>query len=143
MCLAEHDLRVRAVILLEIFKNINILIRLVNQTRSSVIKEIDSYDLQARIDAGDDILLLDIRSAGELLHGMLPNADHLPMHLIPVRMNELPTDKDVVLYCHSGARSYHACAYLGQQGFDNAINLRGGILDWARSGYQLETRKAS
>ncbi|MCG7945311.1 MAG: rhodanese-like domain-containing protein, partial [Candidatus Thiodiazotropha taylori] len=51
--------------------------------------------------------------------------------------------KDLILYCHSGARSYHACAYLAQQGFDNAVNLRGGILGWARSGYRLETRLAS
>jgi rhodanese-related sulfurtransferase len=74
---------------------------------------------------------------------MLPDAEHLPMHLIPLRINELPKDKDVILYCHSGARSYHACAYLAQQGYDNVINLRGGILGWARSGYQLITRMAS
>ncbi len=108
-----------------------------------MVKEIDSVDLQARITNGDDLVLLDIRSAGELVHGMLPDADHLPMHLIPLRISELPKDKDVVLYCHSGARSYHACAYLAQQGIDNAINLRGGILGWARSGYQLAVRKAS
>lgn len=90
-----------------------------------------------------DFLLLDIRSAGELAQGVLPDAEHIPMHLIPVRMSELPKDKDLILYCHSGARSYHACAYLAQQGFDNAVNLRGGILGWARSGYRLETRLAS
>ena len=108
-----------------------------------MIKEIDAYDLQTRINEGDDFILLDIRSAGELAQGMLPDAEHLPMHLIPLRISELPKDKDVVLYCHSGARSYHACAYLAQQGFDNVINLRGGILGWARSGYQLITRMAS
>ncbi len=108
-----------------------------------MVKEIDSADLQARIANCDDLVLLDIRSAGELMQGMLPDADHLPMHMIPLRIDELPKDKDVVLYCHSGARSYHACAYLAQQGFDNAINLQGGILGWARSGYQLAVRKAS
>lgn len=108
-----------------------------------MVKEIDSSDLQARITNGDDLVLLDIRSAGELVQGMLPDADHLPMHLIPLRINEFPKDRDVVLYCHSGARSYHACAYLAQQGFDNAINLQGGILGWARSGNQLAVRKAS
>lgn len=108
-----------------------------------MIKEIDAYDLQSRIADGDEFVLLDIRSAGELAQGVLPDADHLPMHLIPLRINELPKDKDVILYCHSGARSYHACAYLAQQGYDNVINLRGGILGWARSGYQLATRLAS
>jgi rhodanese-related sulfurtransferase len=108
-----------------------------------MIKEIDASDLEARIAASDDFMLLDIRSAGELAQGVLPNAEHMPMHLIPVRLSELPKDKDVILYCHSGARSYHACAYLEQQGFSNAINLRGGILAWARSGYRLEARLAS
>jgi rhodanese-related sulfurtransferase len=108
-----------------------------------MIKEIDAYDLQTRMAEGDDFVLLDIRSAGELAQGVLPDAEHMPMHLIPLRISELPKDKDVILYCHSGARSYHACAYLAQQGFSNAINLRGGILGWARSGYQLATRLAS
>lgn len=107
-----------------------------------MINEIDAYDLQTRIAEGDDFMLLDIRSAGELAQGMLPDAEHLPMHLIPMRLNELPRDKEIVLYCHSGARSYNACAYLAQQGFSNAVNLRGGILAWARSGYQLAARLA-
>jgi rhodanese-related sulfurtransferase len=108
-----------------------------------MIKEIDAADLESRMAKDGDFLLLDIRSAGELAQGMLPDAEHIPMHLIPVRMSELPKNKDVILYCHSGARSYHACAYLAQQGFDNAVNLRGGILGWTRSGYRLETRLAS
>jgi rhodanese-related sulfurtransferase len=108
-----------------------------------MITEIDAHDLQARLNEGDDFLLLDIRSAGEVAQGMLPDAEHLPMHLIPLKINELPKDKAIILYCHSGARSYHACAYLAQQGYDNAINLRGGILGWARSGFQLAARLAS
>ncbi|MCG7882075.1 MAG: sulfurtransferase [Candidatus Thiodiazotropha taylori] len=108
-----------------------------------MIKEIDAHDLQARINEGDDFLLLDIRSAGEIAQGILPDAEHLPMHLIPLKISDLPKDKAIILYCHSGARSYHACAYLAQQGFQNAINLRGGILGWARSGFQLAARLAS
>ncbi|MBV2126052.1 MAG: rhodanese-like domain-containing protein [Candidatus Thiodiazotropha endolucinida] len=108
-----------------------------------MIKEIDAHDLQARINEGDDYLLLDIRSAGEITQGVLPDAEHLPMHLIPLKISDLPKDKAIILYCHSGARSYHACAYLAQQGFQNAINLRGGILGWARSGFQLAARLAS
>lgn len=108
-----------------------------------MVKEIDANELQARMSRGEDLLLLDIRSAGELAQGMLPDAQHLPMHLIPVRMNELPRDREVVLYCHSGARSYHACVYLAQQGYDNVLNLSGGILGWARSGNRLTMRKAS
>jgi rhodanese-related sulfurtransferase len=108
-----------------------------------MMKEIDAHELQARLNEGDDFLLLDIRSEGEIAQGVLPDAEHLPMHLIPLKINELPKDKTIILYCHSGARSYHACAYLVQQGFHNAINLRGGILGWARSGFQLAAKLAS
>ena len=107
-----------------------------------MIKEIDATELQQRLNAGDDLLLLDIRSEAEVAHGTLPGAEFLPMHLIPLRMNEFPKDKDVVLYCRSGARSYHACAYLLQQGIDNVINLRGGIIGWAREGHEIARRAA-
>ena len=102
-----------------------------------MIKEIEANELKQRIDAGDDIELLDIRSAAEIAQGVLPNSQHVPMHLIPLRMNDFPKNKDVVLYCRSGARSYHACNYLMQQGVTNVINLRGGIIAWARSGYEI------
>jgi rhodanese-related sulfurtransferase len=102
-----------------------------------MIQEIEASELKARMDAGEALELLDIRSDAEVAQGVLPEAEHLPMHLIPLRMHDLPKDKDVVLYCRSGARSYHACAYLLQQGVRNVINLRGGIIDWARHGYEI------
>lgn len=101
------------------------------------VKEIEASELKTRIDAGEDIILVDIRSEAEVAQGILPDAEHLPMHLIPLKMNDLPKDKDVVLYCRSGARSYHACNFLGQQGVDNVINLRGGIIAWARAGHEI------
>ncbi len=102
-----------------------------------MVKEIDSRALQARMSAGDDFHLLDIRSATEVERGVLTQASHLPMHLLPLRIKEFPQDKDLVLYCHSGARSFHACAYLLRQGYHNVINLRGGILDWVRNGFSV------
>ena len=102
------------------------------------VKEIDASALKARLDAGEDIALIDIRSDAEVAQGILPDAEHLAMHLIPLRMHDLPKDKDVVLYCRSGARSYHACNFLSQQGVDNVINLHGGIIEWARLGYSID-----
>jgi len=103
----------------------------------SVVKEIESIELEKRLSEQNEFYLLDIRSEAEVVHGMLPNSAHLPMHLIPVRMNEFPKDKEIVLYCRSGARSYHACMYLMQQGFNNVINLKGGIIDWVRNRFEI------
>ncbi len=102
-----------------------------------MVKEIDSTELEGRLATGEGLFLLDIRGAEEVIRGVLPSSRHIPMHLIPLRATEFPKDKDVVLYCHSGNRSYHACRYLMQQGFDNVINLRGGIIDWARNGFEI------
>jgi rhodanese-related sulfurtransferase len=94
-------------------------------------------ELEGRLASGKEVILLDIRGAAEVERGVLPASEHLPMHLIPLKMSELPKDRDIVLYCHSGARSYNACRYLMQQGFQNVINLRGGILDWAKNGLEI------
>lgn len=115
-----------------------------------MIKEIDSETLKARhlapqatatepgnTNPNNDLLLVDIRSPEEVAQGAIPHAVHIPMHLLPLRIAELPRDRDLVLYCRSGARSYHACQYLAHQGLDNAINLRGGIIAWARHGFPV------
>lgn len=102
-----------------------------------MIAEIDSQSLKARLDAAEDLLLVDIRTPAEVVQGAIPGALALPMHLIPLRLSELPRDRDLVLYCRSGARSYQACAYLLEQGYRRSINLRGGIVAWARHGFPI------
>ncbi|WPL19151.1 putative adenylyltransferase/sulfurtransferase MoeZ [Thiorhodovibrio winogradskyi] len=102
-----------------------------------MVREIDSDSLKTRLDASDNLQLVDIRTPEEVAQGAIPRATHLPMHLLPLRQGELPRDRDLVIYCRSGARSYHACQFLMQQGFDNVINLRGGIIDWARQGFVI------
>ena len=107
-----------------------------------MVKEIDSATLQLRMAAEDAVHLIDIWTPGEIAGGVIPGTALMPMHLIPARMGELPRDGEVILYCRSGARSYHACAYLMEQGFDNVVNLRGGIIGWARGGFEVVRRLA-
>lgn len=102
-----------------------------------LVNEIEATELQSRLAAGEDILVLDIRSDAEVAQGVLPNSQHMAMHMIPLRMADLPKDRDIVLYCRSGARSYHACNFLSQQGVGNVLNLRGGIIAWARQGFEI------
>jgi rhodanese-related sulfurtransferase len=83
------------------------------------------------------ILLVDIRSESEVAQARIEGALHIPMHLLPFRLNDLDQEHPVVLYCRSGARSAQASAFLAQQGVSNVHNLLGGIMDWARSGKRL------
>lgn len=101
------------------------------------VSEIDARELKGLLDAGDAIELIDIRSDGEIALGVLPEAKHLPMHLIPLKMQDLPRDRKLIIYCRSGARSYQACAYLQQNGVNNVLNLRGGIIGWAQNGFEI------
>ncbi len=102
-----------------------------------MVREIDSLQLQQMLGSENEPVLLDIRGANELMGGMLPNSLHLPMHILPLRISEFPKDKDIVLYCRSGARSHTACSFLMQHGYNNVINLRGGIISWAQNGLEL------
>jgi len=101
------------------------------------IKELDVNALQSYLDEGKEIRLLDVRGVGEMAQGMIPNAEKLPLHTLPARLNEISADEFTVLYCRSGARSAQGVGFMAQQGFDNVYNLRGGIIAWAQNGMPL------
>jgi rhodanese-related sulfurtransferase len=78
--------------------------------------------------------LLDVREPDEWIAGHAPDAVHLPLMDIPARLEEVPRDGDVVVVCRMGGRSAQAVAYLMQNGYDNVVNLDGGMRDWAAAG---------
>jgi rhodanese-related sulfurtransferase len=100
------------------------------------IKEVDVHGLHD-LRAGNPVLLVDVRTETEVARGMIDGAVHIPLHLLPIKMEEMARDTPTVLYCHSGARSAQACAFMASRGFDNVFNLQGGILAWVRSGLDL------
>lgn len=76
-------------------------------------------------------LLLDVREAQELAICSLPGVKHLPMHLIPVKHSELPSDQEIVVICHHGGRSMQVALFLEHHGFNRVHNLSGGVEAWA------------
>jgi rhodanese-related sulfurtransferase len=81
--------------------------------------------------AGKRHTLLDVREAREVDVCRLDGALHIPMAEVPARTEELPTDRLLVVVCHHGARSQMVVDFLRGAGFDNAVNLDGGIDAWA------------
>src|ERR1700735_429414 len=81
--------------------------------------------------AGKEHMVLDVREARELDICQLEGALHVPMAEIPARTDDLPTNQLLVVICHHGARSQMVVDFLRTAGFDNAINLDGGIDAWA------------
>jgi rhodanese-related sulfurtransferase len=98
------------------------------------INELDVNELRQRMDGGEGVTLIDVRSPQEAAQASIPGSINIPLHTLPVRMNEIPEDDFVVLYCRSGARSAQACAFVGAQGRKGVYNLRGGIIAWAQAG---------
>ncbi len=100
----------------------------------------DNIDVQtvAEIKDRDDVLVLDVREQWEYDEGHIPNVTLIPMNEIPNRLNEIPTDKEVVVTCRSGNRSGQVADFLRQQGYTNIHNMTGGILDWQAAGLPVE-----
>ena len=94
--------------------------------------EITAEELKARLTSGTRVTLVDVREPWEWDLCHLEGARHIPMGEIPVRYLELDPEEEVVVYCHVGQRSAMVVQYLRQQGFQKAVNLRGGIDAWAR-----------
>lgn len=74
-------------------------------------------------------VLLDVRRQDERTKGFIPGSIHIPLDEIRSRMNELPRDHDIIVYCQSGQRSFFACRILAQSGF-RVRNLTGSYRTW-------------
>jgi adenylyltransferase/sulfurtransferase len=96
------------------------------------IQNIRPTELKTRLDAGEDLFVLDVRMDWELAISHLDFAKQIVLDELPERMTEIPQDRPVVVICRSGGRSMQACQFLEAQGWPDLYNLEGGILEWAR-----------
>lgn len=93
---------------------------------------IDVEELAQLREGREPHAVLDIREPWEIEICAIEGAITIPMGALPGRLNELPGDRMLVVLCHHGMRSAQATAWLRRAGYDNAVNLRGGIDAWAR-----------
>jgi rhodanese-related sulfurtransferase len=94
--------------------------------------EISPEDLHQRLQAGDDLQLVDVREPEEYEYCHLPGSLLVPLAEVPRRAAEIRTEGPVVLICHHGVRSAQALGYLRHRlGRANVLNLRGGVAAWA------------
>ncbi len=95
------------------------------------MNEMTVTELKAKLDNGDDFVLIDVREEYEFdianIGGKL-----IPLGSIMEQAETLPRDKPVVIHCRTGGRSATACMQLERSfGFDNLYNLKGGITAWS------------
>ena len=80
---------------------------------------------------GEEHTLLDIREEEELAISSIDGAVHIPMNTLPENLDQLTKDHPIVVMCHVGGRSAQVCDWLNSNGFENAVNLEGGISAWS------------
>jgi adenylyltransferase/sulfurtransferase len=99
------------------------------------ITEISPEQLKARLDNGDDVLVVDLRQPWEYQAGHIPGAVNIFLQQIPSRTGELPKDKSIVLQCWHGFTSLDAAGFLVQNGWsaDNIVSLSGGMAGWVQT----------
>ena len=94
-------------------------------------KEINAPEAVILRDNNKKAVLLDVREHSELTICRIEGALHIPMEKVPERHEALPRDAPLIVFCHHGMRSLNVVEYLETKGFENAINLAGGIHAWA------------
>ena len=75
-------------------------------------------------------LLIDVRTSEEYANGKIDNAINMPIDELRSRINEIPKEKDIFIYCEVGLRGYLAQRILTQNGYNNVLSLSGGYKLW-------------
>jgi adenylyltransferase/sulfurtransferase len=96
------------------------------------IPQISVQELKRRLDAQEDVFVLDVREPHEVKIVNI-GAPLIPLGDLPKRLDELASvkDREIVVHCKSGGRSQKAALILKSAGFPHVANLAGGILAWA------------
>lgn len=100
--------------------------------------EVSVAELAAILEADPTTPVVDVRNPDEYAAGRVPGAVLVPMHTVPVRLQDLPRDRTLYLVCATGGRSAQTAAWLEPQGYD-VVNVLGGTQAWFMSGYALES----
>lgn len=96
------------------------------------MQEITASELKARLDAGDDIQLIDVRQPDEYAYAKIEGSKLIPLGDLMSRVGELDETRETVVHCKMGGRSARAIEALQRSGYKGTlINLIGGITAWS------------
>jgi rhodanese-related sulfurtransferase len=96
------------------------------------MQEITATELKAKMDAGDDFQLIDVRQPAEYAFAKIEGAKLIPLGEIIQRMDEIDPNRETIVQCKAGGRSATAIQALQRAGFTGELkNLRGGITAWS------------
>ena len=94
------------------------------------VPQITPIELKRRIDAGEDVFILDVREPFEYQIANI-GGKLIPQNDVPQRLAEIDRDREIIVQCKSGGRSQRIAEFLVQNGYPKVVNLAGGILAWS------------
>jgi rhodanese-related sulfurtransferase len=96
-------------------------------------KNLTVAEVKQKLENGERFRLIDVREAHEYAVARIEGADLLPLSRAQEWIETLPSDEEIVFFCHHGGRSGQAASYFaGRRGFSNVANMSGGIDAWSR-----------
>lgn len=103
------------------------------------IEEVTPLEIAERVEKGE-VHVVDVRNLAEWNEGHIPDAQHIMLGTLAMRLDEIPHNKPILVQCRSGARSAMGASILKANGFQDVLNLSGGIMKWQIDGLALEDR---
>jgi rhodanese-related sulfurtransferase len=110
------------------------------EVKTAVIMSITPEEVFRIISQGKNIFLLDVRTEDEYKQGHIEGANLIPVQDLESRLDEIPRDRQIIVYCKSGVRSRSAASILIENGFGMVYDM-GGISDWQAKGYPVIIEK--
>jgi hydroxyacylglutathione hydrolase len=102
------------------------------------LRRIEKIDIQTANRQHSDAVMVDVRGHDEHTERHIPASLLLPMGYVIERLEQLPRDRQLIVYCNSGVRSQTVTGLLQNHGYENVLNLVGGIDAWQEAGLPLE-----
>jgi len=108
-------------------------------TALATMQNINATDMQKIMKQTPEIYLLDVRTPGEYQQKRIKGGHLIPIDQLQNRINEIPKNRPIIVYCETGVRSALVGRYLDQLGYQSVYNLGQGIMGWQVRGYPIES----
>lgn len=108
-------------------------------TAAAALQNISATEMQRMVKQNPDIYLLDVRTLSEYTQKRIKGAHLIPIDQVQRRINEIPSNRPVIVYCETGMRSAQVARYLDSLGYQRVANLSQGIMGWQVRGYPIES----
>lgn len=97
----------------------------------NVIRQMSPSEVKNVLEKNGNVRLIDVREKWEYDLAKIENCELMPLSSFSDHLEKLKPEDSLIIYCHTGVRSYHVCSFLAENGFTNVSNLEGGIKAWS------------